>query len=206
VHEVTSLGTTYRTTLPTHSRIISHAVVELDTPATSELRRLLRQRNKGSFALVGPRGAGKSTLLTRWCSGHFLREDDDRRKARHDLALKVDAPVGYQSQEFLHHLFGRMCDAVERYAREHVENLPLPGWRPFWSREQQSVPTTAEEKMTSAQLVRLAQRERENIWYVQIRTAEGEWSVGASPLGAGGRERRRGARGHRRARPHQRRR
>lgn len=178
--EASSLGTTYRTSLPPHCRIVSDTAVELDTPATRELRRLLRQRSKGSFALAGPRGAGKSTLLERWCAGHFLREDDDPRTARHDLTVKVDAPVGYQSQEFLHHLFGQVCDGVEKYVRDHTEPAP-PRVKRLWPHRRREVDLFS--GTTAAELGQRAVRERENIRYVQSRTAEGEWSAGL-PLGA----------------------
>lgn len=180
--EATSVDITYRTSLPVHSRIVSNSVVELDTPATRELRRLLRQRGKGSFALAGPRGAGKSTLLDRWCAGHFLREDDDPRTARHDLTVRVDAPVGYQSQEFLHHLFGQVCDAVEKYARAHKPPAP-PGSR-WFTRAPAAPLDSASGSLTvsAATLELLAMRERENIRYVQTRTTEGEWALGVPPI------------------------
>ncbi|MFD1046080.1 hypothetical protein ACFQ1S_11145, partial [Kibdelosporangium lantanae] len=183
--EASSLGTTYRTSLPPHCRIVTDTAIELDTPATRELRRLLRQRNKGSFALAGPRGAGKSTLLGRWCAGHFLREDNDPRTTRHDLIVTVDAPVGYKSQEFLHHLFGQVCDAVERYALEHKQRGPR---RSMWFRlrrkrlDELGRPRPG-QTVTAAHLELLALRERENIRHVQSRTTEGEWSVGMPPLG-----------------------
>lgn len=165
--------TAYRVTLPAHCRILSETAVELDTPATRELRRLLRQRGRGSFALAGPRGVGKSTLMERWCAGDFLQTDDDRRARRNDLAVKVDAPVGYQSQEFLHHLFGQVCGAVDSRLG------PAPRPARWWSRP---VDTEAD----SAQLRLRAAEERENIRYIQSRTTEGELSLGVSMAGAKG--------------------
>ncbi|MDQ3789987.1 MAG: tetratricopeptide repeat protein, partial [Actinomycetota bacterium] len=38
--------------LPVHCRIVSETATALDTPATRELRRLLRQRSRGNFALA----------------------------------------------------------------------------------------------------------------------------------------------------------
>lgn len=90
------------TWLPVHSRRLVDTVVDVDTSAAAELRRLAAL-SRGSFALAGPRGAGKSTLLQQWCS-------QDAR----DLSVVVSAPVGYKPDEFLVHLFGRVCDAVEQ--------------------------------------------------------------------------------------------
>ena len=90
------------TWLPVHSRRLVDTVVDVDTSAAAELRRL-SSLSRGSFALAGPRGAGKSTLLQQWCS-------QDAR----DLSVVVPAPVGYKPDEFLVHLFGRVCDTVEQ--------------------------------------------------------------------------------------------
>lgn len=172
--------TSYRTTLPAHCRILSEIVDELDTPATRELRRVLRQRSGGSFALAGPRGAGKSTLMERWCAGHFLCADDDRRESRHDLAVKVDAPVGYQSQEFLHHLFGQVCLAVEHY----LADLPKPAQRIRRFALRRRYTSLEPAELTAESLRRRAAQERENIRYIHSRTTEGELSFGVPMAGA----------------------
>jgi tetratricopeptide (TPR) repeat protein/GTPase SAR1 family protein len=177
--EASSQGSPSGVVLPAHCRIVSETVTALDTPATRELRRLLRQRSQGSFALAGPRGAGKSTLMERWCAGHFLRADDARQARRADLAVKVDAPVGYQSQEFLHHLFGQVCEAVERYVG------PPPRLTRRFARRRVSTPVDPAE-LTAAHLRRRAARERDHIRYISSRTTEGELSLGVPVAGAKG--------------------
>ena len=168
--------------LPVHCRIVSEAATALDTPATRELRRLLRQRSRGSFALAGPRGAGTSTLMERWCAGHFLRADNERQSNRQNLAVKVDAPVGYQSQEFLHHLFGQVCEAVERYVGPPPRLARRT--RGLFARRA-TVPVDPAEQ-TATHLRARAARERENIRYISSRTTEGELSVGVPVVGAKG--------------------
>lgn len=189
-----NLKAAYSTLLPANSRIISDAAVEVDTPATKELRQLLTQRSKGSFALAGPRGVGKSTLLERWCAGHFLREPGVQQQARRDLTIKVDAPVGYESKDFLTHLFSRLCDAVEKYARNNesaiqspVKRLVEPASRgPLLRR---STPTlldpsrrSPDQAVTAGDLIRLAAEERGKIRYLMSRTTEGELSIGAPSI------------------------
>ncbi|MFJ6676859.1 hypothetical protein ACIQMJ_37665 [Actinosynnema sp. NPDC091369] len=138
-------------------------VVDVETPATADLRRLL-SRNQGSFALAGPRGAGKTTLLERWCEGRYL--DDGGTAA---LAVKVEAPVGYDPREFLVHLFGKLCDAAERYAPAE------PPRRPWYLRYvEPERPRWSEARITPAELGVLARRERERIRYVRRRTVERE--------------------------------
>ncbi|MDQ3790199.1 MAG: hypothetical protein M3422_23525, partial [Actinomycetota bacterium] len=168
--------------LPVHCRIVSETATALDTPATRELRRLLRQRSRGNFALAGPRGAGKSTLMERWCAGHFLRADTERQSNRQNLAVKVDAPVGYQSQEFLHHLFGQVCEAVERYVGPPPRLVQRT--RGLFARRAIAPVDPAEQ--TAAHLRERAARERENIRYISSRTTEGELSVGVPVVGAKG--------------------
>ncbi|MET8851830.1 tetratricopeptide repeat protein [Amycolatopsis sp. NPDC004625] len=184
------LSSPYDTVLPSTSKIVSEAVVDIDTPATNELRQLLRQRSKGSFALAGPRGAGKSTLLERWCAGQLLR-DTGAQEARRDLTVRVDAPVGYQSKDFLTHLFGRLCDEVETYATDHDAAIDNRGTRA--AGESQSVllrlfrETRAEHRpgrgvLTASELLHQARSERNKLRYLQSRTTEGELSFGAPPV------------------------
>ncbi|WP_459712350.1 tetratricopeptide repeat protein [Actinophytocola sp. KF-1] len=180
--EASSQDSASSVVLPAHCRIVSETVTALDTPATRELRRLLRQRSRGSFALAGPRGAGKSTLMERWCAGHFLRADSERLPGRRNLAVKVDAPVGYQSQEFLHHLFGQVCEAVERHLGPPSK---LAQRTRRFVRGRAHAPVDPAE-LVAAHLRRRAARERENIRYIRSRTTEGEMSVGVPVVGAKG--------------------
>ncbi|WP_146073517.1 tetratricopeptide repeat protein [Amycolatopsis sp. CA-126428] len=178
----------YGTCLPVLDGTYSDAPVEIDTPASGDLRRLLRQRSKGSFALAGPRGVGKSTLLDRWCAGQFLRDAESAQRVRHDLTIKVDAPVGYQSKEFLIHLFGKLCDEVEKYVRslEGLRNRPgEPAPRRLLrltGSERFDRVDRPEGNVQPADLAARAKEERENIRFVQSRTKEGELSLGLTPL------------------------
>ncbi|EOD58676.1 tetratricopeptide repeat protein [Amycolatopsis vancoresmycina] len=186
----------YGTVLPSSSKIVSEAVVDIDTPATKELRQLLRQRSKGSFALAGPRGAGKSTLLERWCAGQLLRESGTQ-EARMDLTVRVDAPVGYQSKDFLTHLFGRLCDEVENYAADHDPAINSRASRTADGSAQSGLlrlfhlirGTWVERErrpgqgvLTAPELLHLARSERNKLRFLQSHTTEGEVSLGAPAL------------------------
>ncbi|WP_328609202.1 hypothetical protein OG943_08775 [Amycolatopsis sp. NBC_00345] len=177
-----SLKRVYRTCLPVLDGTYSDVPVEIDTPASGELRRLLKQRSKGSFALAGPRGVGKSTLLERWCAGQFLRDTGPASQVRRDLTIKVDAPVGYQSKEFLIHLFGKLCDEVEKYVPtlERAENLPIEPASPRLSRL--TSPGRRDGGVRPAALVSRAKEEREKIRFLQSHTKEGEFSLGLAPM------------------------
>ncbi|MET9226157.1 hypothetical protein [Lentzea sp. NPDC003310] len=142
-----SSGTVYSTKLelPARSYVDFDTVVDIDTPATTDLRELLK-RGKGSVALAGPRGAGKTTLLERWCAGVYLPTP-----ARGLLSVRVDAPVGYDPKEFLIHLFGRLCDEVERLPRRSPSQLEH-----------------------EVKLAESAREKRAKIRYLQSRTTEGE--------------------------------
>ncbi|UOX91928.1 tetratricopeptide repeat protein [Amycolatopsis sp. FBCC-B4732] len=192
------LDSPYSILLPSHSKIVSEAVVDIDTDATRELRQLLGQRGKGSFALAGPRGAGKSTLLERWCAGRLLRGSDDRKQeTRRDLTVRVDAPLGYQSKDFLTHLFGRLCDEVEKYATEHdrvindlvsggadgsSHSLLVGAFRLLRGVQPERGRRPGPGSIMAAELARFARDEREKLRVLQSRTTEGELSVGAPPV------------------------
>ncbi|WP_253838579.1 hypothetical protein [Actinokineospora globicatena] len=148
-------------TAPTRSYVDPRTAVDFDTAATAEVR-WLSSRAKGSFALAGPRGSGKSTLMDLWCSGRFLPSRVPT------LSVKVDAPVGYEPRDFLVHLFGRLCDAVERYAPAEPE-------RKWWHR---SAPERADD------LGRLARAAREKIRHLESRTVEREVGADVSWLAA----------------------
>lgn len=177
-----SLKRVYETCLPVLDGTYSDVPVEIDTPASGELRRLLKQRSKGSFALAGPRGVGKSTLLERWCAGQFLRDAGPASQVRRDLTIKVDAPVGYQSKEFLIHLFGKLCDEVEKYVPtlERAENLPIEPASPRLARLTR--PGRHDGGVRLAALASRAKEEREKIRFLQSHTKEGEFSLGLAPM------------------------
>jgi hypothetical protein len=59
----------------------------------------------GSLGVSGPRGVGKSTIL------QFFGSDTAADNGG-DLRLVVSAPVDYEAQEFILHLFGKLCEAV----------------------------------------------------------------------------------------------
>jgi tetratricopeptide (TPR) repeat protein len=190
IEAIGTLGSPYSTSLSAPGGIAPDVPVEIDTPASAELRKQFRLRSRGSFALAGPRGAGKSTLLDRWCAGQFLREADADSQRRHDLTVKVDAPVSYQSMEFLTHLFGRLCDEVETYARQEVATVAGTAATPaddyFPNRLLRAVipaPAPPSRDLTLADLAALARRERKQIRYVRGQTMEGELSLGLPAIG-----------------------
>ncbi|WP_290055950.1 hypothetical protein [Amycolatopsis solani] len=177
-----SLERVYGTYLPILDGTYSDATVEIDTPASDDLRRLLRQRSKGSFALAGPRGVGKSTLLDRWCAGQFLRDVESAQRVRHDLTIKVDAPVGYQSKDFLIHLFGKLCDEVENYVRT-LEGVNRPGEpAPRRLLRLTTSPPAEQSGIRPADVAAQAREEREKLRFLQSRTKEGEFSLGFAPV------------------------
>jgi hypothetical protein len=175
--------------LPAQSFVDPDTGVEIETAAVAELRQLLR-RPKGSFALAGPRGAGKTTLLERWCAGHFLDRGTDGTVTRH-LPIRVDAPVGYEPKEFLTHLFGRLCVAVARYAREHRGAI-TSGLGSERSRRGRTTgrtdPSAADDlrwyegPMELWDLVRLAHHEEETLRYLRGRTTEREAGIDLPPF------------------------
>lgn len=191
-------GRVYGTSLSAGSTTKSVAAVDIDTKASRELRDLLKDKDKrgGNFALAGPRGAGKTTLLERWCAGSFLRAEDGTQEARHDLIVRVDAPVEYKSQDFLIHLFGQSCRAVERYAEDHKDALRKLAPPTDDRSTRASAPlrrlmapdlSHPSDHDLAGVLIRRARKERRSIRFVMSHTAEGELSLGlpriASALG-----------------------
>ena len=131
----------------------------------------------------------QDNVAERWCAGKFLREVGADSKVRRDLTVKVDAPVGYQSREFVTHLFDQLCDAVERYAKNHASAIDNAKSSDRMSISQKlrrlaraRVDRGSRPPTTSADLIRMARTEREAIRYVQSRTTERELSVGAPPV------------------------
>ena len=93
---------------------------EIPTEARDRLSRLIDRMPGGAIGLAGTRGAGKSTLMRSICGG----ADTDKEV----LGVVVDAPVQYDSREFILHLFAKLCGAVIGPDR----TAALRGWRrPF---------------------------------------------------------------------------
>jgi len=79
---------------------------EIPTEARNRLTRMIDGMPGGAIGLAGPRGAGKSTLMRSVCGGGADGEGDEA------LSVIVDAPVQYDSREFILHLFARLCSEV----------------------------------------------------------------------------------------------
>ncbi|GIF25452.1 hypothetical protein Ate02nite_81820 [Paractinoplanes tereljensis] len=77
----------------------------VETAATRQLSRYLRDLSSISVGISGSRGAGKSTVLQRFCTAQFTRTAED-------LLLLVPAPTAYDRREFLIHLFAEICEQV----------------------------------------------------------------------------------------------
>ncbi|KHK96056.1 hypothetical protein LK09_17070 [Microbacterium mangrovi] len=166
----------------------------IDTSAANDLREAMAWRTSGSFALAGPRGSGKTTLLHRWASGAYAGGDSSTRAVRRDLIVEVSAPVGYDQKEFLVYLFGRLCEAVEGYARRYAtaamvdaSGRVVPA-RPSLPGIRDAHPQARADVDGLPSLVRLAQHERDTIRYIQRTTSSRELSagVGYSGLSLGG--------------------
>jgi KAP family P-loop domain len=80
---------------------------QVATNTAADLEGLLSRVNGASIGVAGPRGVGKSTLIRSYC-------DDASQAADGDLRCMVSAPVDYNSQEFVLHLFAVFCRAVIR--------------------------------------------------------------------------------------------
>jgi len=77
---------------------------EVPTAAMAELGASMAAMSGGSIGLAGPRGAGKSVLLRSFAAGRQPLEN--RAKT---IGVVVDAPVRYNTREFVLHLFERVC-------------------------------------------------------------------------------------------------
>ncbi len=81
---------------------------QVATSTAADLEGLLSRVNGASIGIAGPRGVGKSTLIRSYC------DDASRCAAGANLRCMVSAPVDYNSQEFVLHLFAVFCRAVIR--------------------------------------------------------------------------------------------
>ncbi|HEX4701102.1 MAG TPA: hypothetical protein VH352_03150 [Pseudonocardiaceae bacterium] len=102
-----------------------YLLTHVPTPASRRLVRLIDSVAGGSFALAGPRGAGKTNLLRAYCGGQY--RDDSRGP---DLTVLTSAPVEYQPEQFVLHLFAKTCQATIAYARQAApDRRPARGVR-----------------------------------------------------------------------------
>ncbi|GLZ33153.1 hypothetical protein Lesp02_53410 [Lentzea sp. NBRC 105346] len=115
----------YSTTLTVRAtpglKSADYVLTHVSTPASERLVRLVDSVAGGSFALAGPRGAGKTNLLRAYCGGQY--RDENRGP---DLAVFTSAPVEYQPEQFVLHLFTKTCQAAIAYARQAVPDV-MPG-------------------------------------------------------------------------------
>ena len=81
---------------------------EVSTRTAERLRSTMSSMHGASIGLAGPRGAGKSTLMNAVVKGRFR----GRNQPLKPLGTVVSAPVRYQSQDFIAHLFAKLCYAV----------------------------------------------------------------------------------------------
>jgi Cdc6-like AAA superfamily ATPase len=92
------------------------------TEAMTQISATARNIHSGSLGISGPRGVGKSTIL------QFFGSEQDT-----DIRLVVSAPVDYQPQEFIIHLFSQLCrtflhnpadlSPIAAETRRHLEEL-----------------------------------------------------------------------------------
>ncbi|TCC20840.1 hypothetical protein [Kribbella speibonae] len=94
----------------------------VDRPELHRIRRLITELGANSVAISGSRGSGKTTLL-RNITHEPGRSAGETNKW---LQLHMTAPVGYNSQDFLIHLYIRLCESVREYL--HFGPKTAPRW------------------------------------------------------------------------------
>ncbi|TCC11424.1 hypothetical protein [Kribbella soli] len=83
----------------------------VDRPEVHRIRRLITELGANSVAISGSRGSGKTTLLR-----NITHEPGRSANAAGKwLQIHVAAPVGYDSQDFLIHLYIRLCESVRSH-------------------------------------------------------------------------------------------
>lgn len=80
---------------------------EIPTGARRQLLHKMARLPGGTIGLAGPRGAGKTTLMRSICGAPSTRV-----KTGPPLAFIVDAPVRYESRDFVLYLFARLCSEI----------------------------------------------------------------------------------------------
>jgi hypothetical protein len=86
------------------SAVYDPAVFEIQTPVFDRVRGFLDQTSGGAIGIAGPRGSGKTTLINSFVEGRSRRSDGARSRA-----VRVSAPVDYESRDFIIHLFSELC-------------------------------------------------------------------------------------------------
>ncbi len=98
------------------------------TEMVDEIASRLALMPGGSVGISGPRGVGKTTLMRR-----FTRSRRDPLL----VGIRVSAPTKYDGREFVLHLFGRLCDEVQRMSGEPMRTAggsrgEREGWHSRW--------------------------------------------------------------------------
>jgi hypothetical protein len=108
-------GERLETTLAACPSSVADGGRELDlavsSDALTEVGVTARAIGSGSIGVSGPRGAGKTTILSK-----FDTRGGDTMKPAQDIRVNVAAPVDYNAQEFIIHLFRELCKQVQREA------------------------------------------------------------------------------------------
>jgi hypothetical protein len=82
---------------------------EIPTEAKKRILEYLGKARAGSVGVAGPRGAGKTTLLQSFCLGQLPDEGDLKI-----LNVLTEAPVKYNSRDFILHIFSFLCHRIIR--------------------------------------------------------------------------------------------
>ncbi len=103
-------------------------VAPVATEMVDEIAARLALMPGGSVGISGPRGVGKTTLMRL-----FTRSRRDPLL----VGVRVSAPTKYDGREFVLHLFGRLCDEVQRISGEPLRatggsRSEQVGWRSRW--------------------------------------------------------------------------
>ena len=108
---------------------------EVQVTATERLREALEGLSAGSIGIAGPKGVGKTTLIRAACEGRLnASEARDGGEARKAPGVLVSAPIRYGAEDFVRHLFARLC-LVELGASpeaERARQIRVTGSRAFW--------------------------------------------------------------------------
>ena len=80
---------------------------EIPTGARQQLLHKVARLPGGTIGLAGSRGAGKTTLMRSICTAPSTRAKDEP-----PLSFVVDAPVRYESRDFVLYLFAQVCSKI----------------------------------------------------------------------------------------------